>query len=270
MRHGGRHLLLAMACLAGGTARSESPTGALRGPEGLQQRVVEGRLRLGVADAIELVLLNSTDVRISYLDFDDARYAKLGAHQGFDPLFSTFFNRGRRLSPTTSTLEGAETLDALSQDGRLSLAQTLPYLGTRYDVAFGGSKADTNSRFSTFNPAFNSDLTLRLTQPLFGHRSPFATRAVVLLAEQTFRQSRAMLEERLSRAIVGAVDAYWEAVQAGETLAVARESLELAEATYERDKRASRAGSASAAGDPPVGVHRRQPPPARSSRPSMP
>lgn len=252
MRHGGRHLLLAMACLAGGTAsHAESPTGTLRGPEGLQQRVVEGRLRLGVTDAIELVLLNSTDVRISYLDFDDARYAKLGAHQGFDPLFSTFFNRGRRLSPTTSTLEGAETLDALSQDGRLSLAQTLPYLGTRYDVAFGGSKADTNSRFSTFNPAFNSDLTLRLTQPLFGHQSPFATRSVVLLAEQTFRQSRAMLEERLSRAIVGAVDAYWEAVQAGETLAVARNSLELAEATYERDKRALELGAL-----PPLEIHR--------------
>jgi HAE1 family hydrophobic/amphiphilic exporter-1 len=247
-----RYLLLTLACLAaGGVAYAESPTGALRGPEGLRERIVDGKLQLGVADAIQLVLLNSTDVRLSYLDFDDARYAKLGARQRFDPLLSTSFNRGRRLSPTTSTLEGAETLDALSQDGRLSLAQTLPFLGTRYDFAFDGSKADTNSRFSTFNPAFSSDLTLRLTQPLFGQRSPFATRAVVLIADQTFRQSRANLEERLSRAIVDAVDAYWEAVQAGESLAVARESLALAEATYARDKRGLELGAL-----PPLDIHR--------------
>jgi outer membrane protein TolC len=252
MSLGGRHLLLTLACLAaGGVAHAESAAGALRGPEGLRERIVEGKLQLGVADAIQLVLLNSTDVRLGYLDFDDARYAKLGASQGFDPLFSTVWNRGRRLSPTTSTLEGAETLEALNQDGRLALAQTLPFLGTRYDFAFGGSRAATNSRFSTFNPAFNSDLTLRLTQPLVGRRSPFATRAVVLIAEQTFRQSRANLEQRLSRAIVDAVDAYWEAVQGGESLTVARESLALAEATYARDKRGLELGAL-----PPLDIHR--------------
>lgn len=244
--------MLTIASLAcGSLAFSQSATRELRGPEGLRERIVEGKLRLGVADAIRLVLLNSTDVRMSYLDFDDARYANLGARQVFDPLFSTAFNRRRRLSPTTSTLEGAETLEAVSQDGRLSLAQTVPFLGTRYNFTFGGSKADTNSRFSTFNPAYNSDLTLSLTQPLFGSQRPFATRSVVLLAEQAFRQSRATLEERLSRAIVGAVDAYWEAVQAGESLAVARNSLELAEATYQRDQRALEIGAL-----PPLEIHR--------------
>ena len=251
MSHGGR-LVWTILCLAcGGAAFPESVTRELRGPEGLKERIVEGKLRLGVADAVQLVLLNSTDVRVSYLDFDQARYANLGARRGFDPLFSSFFNSRRRLSPTTSTLEGAETLDTVSQDGRLTIAQTLPFLGTRYDLTLGGSKSDTNSRFSTFNPAYNSDLTLRFTQPLLGKQSPFATRAVVLRADQTFRQSRANLEERLSRAIVDAVDAYWEAVQAGESLAVARSSLELAEATYQRDKRALELGAL-----PPLDIHR--------------
>jgi outer membrane protein len=253
MSDGGRRLVLAILFLfaGGGVVSADSITRELRGPEGLRERVVDGKLQLGVADAIRLVLLNSTDVRVSYLDFEEAGYVNLRARQGFDPLFSTSFNSRRRQAPTTSTLEGAETLDTVSQDGRLGIAQTLPFLGTRYDVAFGGSKADTNSRFSTFNPAFNSDLTLRLTQPLFGRQSPFATRAVVLLADQTFRQSRAMLEERLSLAIVEAVDAYWEAVQAGESLAVARNSLELAEATYQRDKRGLELGAL-----PPLDIHR--------------
>jgi outer membrane protein TolC len=241
-----------MACLAWvSLASAEAAPPELRGPQGLQERVVEGQLRLGVADAIQLVLLNSTDVRVSYLDFEEARYANRAARQIFDPLLSTSFNSRRRLSPTTSTLDGAETLDALSQDGRLSIAQTLPFVGTRYDLTFGGSMSDTNSRFSTFNPAYNSDLTLRLTQPLLGSQSPFATRAVVILADQGLQQSRATLEERLSRAIVGAVDGYWEAVQAAESLAVARSSLELAETTFQRDKRALELGAL-----PPLEIHR--------------
>lgn len=242
----------ALACLAWlSVAAAEAASPELRGPQGLQERVVDGQLRLGVADAIQLVLLNSTEVRVSYLDFEEARYQSLGARRTFDPLLSTSFNSRRRLSPTTSTLDGAETLDLLNQDGRLSLAQTLPFVATRYDVTFGGSRSNTNSRFSTFNPAYNSDLTLRLTQPLLGSESPFATRAVIIRADQSLKQSRATLEEHLSRAIVGAVDGYWEAVQAAESLAVARSSLELAEATFQRDKRALELGAL-----PPLEIHR--------------
>jgi outer membrane protein TolC len=238
-----------LAC--GHLASADSLTRELRGPEGLKERVVEGKLQLGLADAVQLVLLNSTDVHVAYLDFDDARYTSLGARKGFDPVFSTSFNTRRQVSPTTSTLEGAETLDAVSQDGRFSIAQTLPFSGARYDLLFTGSKADTNSRFSTFNPAYNSGLTLRLTQPLLGPQGPFATRAVILRAEETFKQSRATLEERLNAAIVNAVDAYWEAAEAGEGLAVARNSLELAETTYQRDKRALELGAL-----PPLDIHR--------------
>jgi outer membrane protein TolC len=247
-----KRLVWTMVCLAGGGfASADSVTRELRGPEGLRERIVEGQLRLGLADAVQLVLLNSTDVHVAYLDFDDARYANLGARKGFDPVFSASFNTRRQVSPTTSTLEGAETLDAVSQDGRFSIAQTLPFSGARYDLLFTGSKADTNSRFSTFNPAYNSGLTLRLTQPLLGPQGPFTARAVVLRADQTLRHSRATLEERLSRAIVDAVGVYWDAVEAGESLAVARSSLELAEATYQRDKRALELGAL-----PPLDIHR--------------
>jgi HAE1 family hydrophobic/amphiphilic exporter-1 len=241
--------VVCLACAAGASADSAAPE--LRGPRGLKERIAEGKLPLGLSDAVQLVLLNNTDVQVAYLDFDDARYANLGARRGFDPLFSTSFNSRRRISPTTSALEGAETLDAVSQDGRFSIGQTLPFSGTRYDVVFTGSKADTNSRFSTFNPAYSSDLTLRLTQPLLGPQGPFATRAVILRAEETLKQSRATLEERLSRAVVDAVGAYWETVEAAESLAVARSSLELAEATYQRDKRALELGAL-----PPLDIHR--------------
>src|SRR5258707_15554650 len=151
MSRAGWRLLWTIACLAGGgLAFPQSVTRELRGPEGLRERLVEGKLRLGVAEAVQLVLLNSTDVRLSYLDFDDARYANLGARQVFDPLFVTAFNTQRGISPTTSTLQGAETLDAVGQAGRMTIAQRVPFLATRYDFTFSASRADTTSRFSQF------------------------------------------------------------------------------------------------------------------------
>jgi outer membrane protein TolC len=185
------------------------------------------------------------------LDFEGARHAALGARGPFDPFLATAFNRRRQLSPTTSTLDGAETLDLVDQDAHVAFGQTLPGLGTQYALSLAASRSDTNSRFSTFNPAYNAHLTLSVTQPLLGRQRPFATRAVVLLADLALKQSRADLEAGLTRAVVTAVDVYWTAVQAGESLAVARHSQSLAEATYERDKRALAIGAL-----PPLDIHR--------------
>ena len=53
MSHAGRRFLLTIACLAGGgLAFPQSVTRDLRAPEGLEERVVEGKLRLGVATKV--------------------------------------------------------------------------------------------------------------------------------------------------------------------------------------------------------------------------
>jgi len=107
MSAGGRRYLLTVACVVWSSSGfAQSVTRELRGPEGLEQRIVDGALQLGLRDAVHLVLLNSTDVRVSYLDFDQARYAKSGARQGFDPLHHTRVNgRVRSAEPPESVTD---------------------------------------------------------------------------------------------------------------------------------------------------------------------
>src|SRR5262249_37829903 len=107
----------------GATVRADSV--AVPEPQGLKQRLVDGALRLGLEDAIQLTLLNSTDVRLSYLDFDEAGYSAIAARRGFDPVATSSFSDTRALSPSASLVEGVPTLSNGDRGANFGLSQTL-------------------------------------------------------------------------------------------------------------------------------------------------
>ncbi|HWQ03422.1 MAG TPA: TolC family protein [Candidatus Nitrosotenuis sp.] len=224
--------------------------GQLPGPEGLKEHVVDGKLRLSLADAIQLVLANNTDVQINRLSYESSRFGVLRAYQPFDPVFNASFTSNRATSPTTSQLEGAATLSTLSQSTNTSWTQTFQ-TGTRLQISFSGSKNTTNSTFSTFNPSIGSSLNFNLSQPLLRSRWLFANRAPIVIAQRSLRQSRANFEVQVSDSVRSAIDQYWSVVQARENLKVLRKSLELAEATYKQNKRALELGAL-----PPLDIYR--------------
>ena len=96
----------------------------VKGPEGLRDYVVKGKLRLALPDAIRLALVNNTDIRIDQLQIEQARYGILSAYRPFDPAFSTNLGATRSISPTTNQLQGALTLSTLSQQAQFNYSQT--------------------------------------------------------------------------------------------------------------------------------------------------
>ena len=229
--------------------RPVAPT-QLPAPEGLRDSVAAGKLRLTLADAIRLTLLNNTEVRINQLQYERTRFAIGRAYQPFDPALRSGFNATRSTSPTVSQLAGAPTLSDLNQQGQFSYSQTFQ-TGTRYDITFNMSKFATNSIFATFNPSLASSLNLAFTQPLLRNRGLFPNRAPIVIAQRNLKQSRANFEAQVNDSIARAVEQYWGVVQARENLDVLRRSLELAEATYQQNKRALELGAL-----PPLDIYR--------------
>jgi HAE1 family hydrophobic/amphiphilic exporter-1 len=72
-----------------------------------------------------------------------------------------------------------------------------------------------------------------------------------MIARHNLRQSRANFEAQVSDAILQVVSQYWGTVQARGNLEVARKSMEAAEASYQRDKRALELGAL-----PPLDIYR--------------
>ena len=226
-----------------------SPT-QVPGPTHLEDYVVNGKLRLALEDAITLTLLNNSEINVSRAQFDISQFAVQRAHQPFDPLVVAGFAPTRSALPSASSLAGAATLSNLNQNSNLGYSQAFQ-TGTTFGLNLTNIRSSTNSSFATVNPSFASGLNFSLTQPLLRKMGFFANRAPVIIAQRGVRLSAAQFETQMSDVVVRAMNQYWDVVQARKTLDVLQKSLELAEASYKRDKRALELGAL-----PPLDIYR--------------
>jgi len=229
--------------------RPNVPT-QVQGPSHLDDYVTGEKLRLKLEDAILLTLLNNSAVSVNRAQFDLSQFAVQRARQPFDPVFTAGFAPTRSASPSASSLNGASTLSTLSQNSTLGFSQ-LFQTGTGVNVGFTSNRFTTNSSFATVNPSFNSGLAFSLSQPLLRRFGLFANRAPIIIAQRGVRQSQANFESQLNDAVLLVIDQYWDVVQARKTLEVLQKSLELAQASYQRDKRSLELGAL-----PPLDIYR--------------
>ncbi|MGC2162847.1 MAG: TolC family protein [Silvibacterium sp.] len=223
--------------------------------EHLKDYVQNGKLSLGLRDAVLLMLENNSNIQIDETQIEAQKFSLLGAHQPFDPLIQSSFNVNRYSYPGYSQLQGVgessnATLNSLSQTGQVSYTQTF-VTGTNIVAGISSSKSSTNSSFYYFNPYFSSTFNFQFTQPLWRGAGRFANTAPLIIARRTLHQSQAGFEAEVNDAILQVVSQYWAAVQARGALDVQQKSLKLAEVSYDRDKRALELGAL-----PPLDIYR--------------
>ncbi len=243
---------LAILFLAAGVGAASGHTSddPLPGPLGLRERIVDGRLDLSLQDVVRLALLNDTEVRIGRLSYESAELGVKRAHGAFDPMLSASYDWQRSHAPTTSELEGALTRNDLDQSGLFALTQRLP-TATQLGLQLDASRYSTNSAFATVNPSFSSRIGLSLTQPILGPNGPAAVRAPVKAARRGLAAARSDIEALANTTAARAVQAAFAVILARERLSVLRQSEDLAEKSYQRDKRALELGALS-----PLDIHR--------------
>jgi len=230
--------------------RSRLPT-----PEHLRDYVADGKLRLGLRDTILLVLENNSDIRVRETQVENQKFTLLGTHAPFDPALQSIFLANRSSYPGYSQLQGVGVssnaiLNSLTQSGQLQYMQTFQ-TGSNVQVTLNSSKYSTNNGFYYFNPYFNTYLNLQFTQPLLRNRGFFPNRAAIVIARRNLQESLAAFKAQVNDAILQAITQYWAVVQAKGNLQVQQKSLQLADASYQHDKRALELGAL-----PPLDIYR--------------
>lgn len=216
----------------------------LPGPQSLDEYIVNGKLRLSLQDAVRLMLLNNTDVRISQAQLDQSSFGIGRAYSTFDPIVNASFIPQRSTQPTTSSLQGAQTLSQLQQQSNFSYNQQFQS-GTNFSLGFSAQRFTTNSSFALFNPSFTSGATFTLGQHLLRGRGYVVNHGPILIAQRNVKQARSNFEAQLNDSILGVINQYWSLVGAEKNLAVVQDSLHLAEESYKHDKRALELGALS-------------------------
>jgi len=226
-------------------------------PQHLKDYIQDGKLTLGLRDAILLTLANNSNVQIEETQIETQKFNLLGQFQPFDPSLQSSLNINRYSSPTYSQLQGVgisgnTTLNSLSQTGQLSYTQTFTP-GTNVQASISSNKFSTNSSFNYFNPYYNSTLSFTITQPLLKGAGRFANTAPIKIARRSLDQSKATFEGEVNDIILQVVTQYWNVVQARGSLDVQQKSQKLAEASYDHDKRLLELGAL-----PPLDIYRSQ------------
>ncbi|HLQ33950.1 MAG TPA: TolC family protein, partial [Chloroflexota bacterium] len=187
---------------------------------------------------------NNTDVAIQKLTLFTAQNAIQRAFAPFDPAFLGTFNATRANTPSNTVLEGASVLSSLNQQSNFRYTQTMES-GMQYTVGFVGTKATNNSAFTNFNPSIQTNLQFTLSQPLLRNRGTYVNRIPIMVARSQYRASEANLRQRIIDLLTQAENAYWDVIDARETLKVRQKSLELAEAFLKLNRRELELGAIS-------------------------
>ena len=225
----------------------------LGAPEHLRNYLVDGKLRLSLRDAVVLTLENNSFVRIQETQVEFSKFALLGAHAPFDPVLTSAYNITSTTTPPFSQLQGtgtAPTVNSTTQFAQFNYAETFE-TGTNVQAGLNSNNNYTNNSFNIFNPYISSALNFQFTQPLLRNGWLFANRAPLMIARRNLQQSRANFAAEVNNNVLQAVTQYWAVVEAEGNLQVARSSMDAAEATYKRDKRALELGAL-----PPLDIYR--------------
>jgi outer membrane protein TolC len=219
-------------------------------PEHLRDYVRDGKLRLGLQDAILLMLENNSAIRVEETQVENAKFSLLAAYKPFDPQVSNSFSVLRSSYPGFSQLQGPGTFNDLNHSDQLLYSQTFQ-TGTSVQLGINGTRDSNNSGFYFINPNYQSYLSFQFTQPLFRDRWRFENRAPLLIARRNLDESRAHFEAQTSDAILNLIKQYWAVVEARDNLDVVHKSLAAAEASYQHDKRKLELGAL-----PPLDIYR--------------
>ena len=198
-------------------------------------------IKLKLDDAIAEALKNNLDLQIEVINPELYQQALRKSNSFFIPQFTMSGTKSQSTSPAASAIVGA-TIDT-NQAFRLStgLTQRLA-LGGTVQVNLNNTKTTTSSRYSTFNPSFNSSLGFSLSQPLLKNMGTFYTKRGINLAINNQQKSVFALKQVVINMIYSVEDAYWILVYAYQNLDVKNKSLKLAQDLLKQNETQVRVG----------------------------
>ncbi len=215
-------------------------------------------LYLSLHDAILKALENNNQIQIERMSVHSSDRNLLAARGAYDILFGFDTTGTTATRPSTSSFTTGADNPAFTNRQltyNLSVQQLLPTGGswrfqiqnTRQttDQVFVSRFLGIESRDSAvaFNPSFVSTVQFELRQPLFRSFRMDQTRRQIEIAKRALDLSDSQFRQRVIEIITQVQNAYWDLIFALRNVEIAEQSLELAKANLENNRRQVQAGT---------------------------
>jgi outer membrane protein len=232
----------------------------------IDQLIHDGKLELGLQDAVELALENSLDIVVQRYNpwFADTGILKAeaggfggvtpGAVFGgstsnspllnFDPLITTTLSYDDRKTPinnplTSGTGTGASSLATLSTHNSVYNFQYAQGLstGTSFFTAWNNSRNSASLSANLFNPSVTSQIFVGFQQQLLNGFGRAVNTRNIRIAKNNRKIADWAFTQQAITTVTNTITAYWELVFARENVKVQQQAVTVAQKLYNDNKK---------------------------------
>lgn len=185
-------------------------------------------VNLTLDEATARALERNLDIAVERLNPQtfDLNIARIRA--AYRPTATSQIGQLSRVQPPTSTLNGGNVVDNTTTTYNSGLSQLVPWGGGAAAFQFNNNKQVTSNNLVNYNPAYNNNFALTLTQPLLRGFLIDTNRQQLAVTALNRDASEIQLRGTIATTLANVRNAYWELVFAIQALDVARGSLDLA------------------------------------------
>ena len=186
-------------------------------------------INLTLDEATARALERNLDIAVERLNPQtfDLNIARIRA--AYRPTATSTLGQFSRVQPPTSTLNGgAGGVTNTTTTYNSGLAQAMPWGGGAVSFQFNNNKQVSTNNLLNYNPAFNNNFALTMTQPLLRGFLIDNNRQQLVVTALNRDASEIQLRGTIATTLANVRNAYWELLYAIQALDVARGSLDLA------------------------------------------
>lgn len=192
--------------------------------ESLEREAAKQVVSLSLADIRAAALANNLQLRVDLVNPTLAKEKYLEERAKFEAAFYGGVGYSNSLTPTSSELVGSQSS---STQYEIGITQPLP-TGGRVKIALPGNRYETDNKYSTLNPAFETDLSFSISQPLLRGGGASVNTHSIRVARLTEKITEAETKLAAIRVLAEADRAYWRVFGASKTLEVSQQQYQIA------------------------------------------
>jgi outer membrane protein len=181
-------------------------------------------LRLSLDSAVKTSLTQNLGVDLTRYDYRENAEVLAGSYSIFDLYTSGQLRRAHTESPTTSVVQSSSSS---STSANAFATQELP-TGGSYSVGWTNAKSTVAGGFSSLNPAYTTQLSFSVSQPLARNFGIDVTKRNIYIARNNLGLSAELFRAQLLDTANNVEQAYLDLVYARQYVDVVKESLFLA------------------------------------------
>jgi outer membrane protein TolC len=194
-----------------------------------------GTLQLSLDEAVARALENNVDIAVQRYNPELSVQNVRAAEGYYDPFLFASLSHTSSDTKGTTAISGGTVVNSKNDVWNFGLGLPIK-TGADFSVGFNNNKRDSNSNLTSFNPIFNSSLSLSLTQPLLKDFRIDAPRQALRVAKKNREITDVEFRQSIINTLAVVKGYYYELLFAIDNLVAAQKNLDLAKKLLEENE----------------------------------